>query len=145
MKRKYHVSRSILSIYGGSIPTFFSQICNADQTLVYYEMPLDTMVHKKGDKNVTVRTGGNEKQWCPVMLCITVDSRKLPPYIVLTRKTLPKVNVKGVIIQAQESGWMDQALELDWINHVWQKCPGDLLNLRSMLSLDSFYGYTTQG
>jgi hypothetical protein len=28
---------------------------------------------------------------------------------------------------------------------VWQKCPGDLLNLRSMLSLDSFYGYTTQG
>jgi hypothetical protein len=32
----------------------------------------------------------------------------LPPYIVLKRKTLPKVNVKGVIIQAQESGWMDQ-------------------------------------
>jgi hypothetical protein len=54
------------------------------------------------------------------------------------------VNVKGVIIQAQESGWMDQALVLDWINRVWQKCPGALLNLRSMLILDSFCGPTTK-
>jgi hypothetical protein len=38
-----------------------SQIGNADQTPVYFEMPLDTTMHKKGDKNVTVRTGGNEK------------------------------------------------------------------------------------
>jgi hypothetical protein len=38
------------------------------------------------------------------MLCIMADSRKLPPYIILKRKTLPKLNVKGVIIQAQESG-----------------------------------------
>jgi hypothetical protein len=79
-----------------------SQIGNADQTPVYFKMPLDTTVHKKGDKNVTVRTGGNEKQRCTAMLCITVDGRKLPPYIVLKRKTLPKANVKGVIIQAQE-------------------------------------------
>jgi hypothetical protein len=76
-------------------------------------MPLDTAVHKKGDKNVTVRTGGNEKPWCMVMLCIMVDGRKLLPYIILKKKTLPKVNIKGVVIQAQESGWMDQSLVLD--------------------------------
>jgi hypothetical protein len=64
-----------------------SQIGNADQTPVYFEMSRDTMVHKKGDKNVTVRTGGNEKQRCMVMLCIMADSRKLPPYIILKRKT----------------------------------------------------------
>jgi hypothetical protein len=40
---------------------------------------------------------------------------------------------------------MDQALVLDWINHVWQKRPGALLNLRSMLILDSFRGHTTEG
>jgi hypothetical protein len=45
-----------------------SQTGNADQTPVYSEMPLNTTMHKKGDKNVTVRT----------------------------------VNVKAVIIQAQE-------------------------------------------
>jgi hypothetical protein len=64
-----------------------SQTGNADQTLVYFEMSLNTTVHMKGDKNVTVRTGGNEKQQCIVMLCIMADSRKLPPYIVLKRKT----------------------------------------------------------
>jgi hypothetical protein len=44
-----------------------------------------------------------------------VDGRKLPPYTVLKRKTLPKINVKGIIVQAQESGWMDQSLVADWI------------------------------
>jgi hypothetical protein len=62
----------------------------------------------------------------------------------LEKKTQPKVNVKGVIIQAKESGWMDQALVLDWINRMWQKHPGALLNLRSMLILDSFCGHTTE-
>jgi hypothetical protein len=121
-----------------------SQIGNADQTPVYFEMPLDTMVHKKGDKNVTVKTGGNEKQQCTVMLCFTTDGRKLPPYIILRRKTLPKVNVKGVIVQTQESGWMDQVLVLDWIIRMWQKCPGAFLNIRSMLILDSFRGRATE-
>jgi hypothetical protein len=121
-----------------------SQIGNADQIPVYFEMPIDTTVHKKCDKNVTVRTGGNEKQWCVVMLCIMADCRKLLPYVILKRKTLPKVNVKGVIIQAQESGWMDQALVLDWINCVWQKCLGAVLSLRSMLILDSYHGHTTE-
>jgi hypothetical protein len=60
------------------------------------------------------------------------------------KNTLLKVNVKVVIIQAQESGWMDQALVLDWINRVWQKCPGALLNLRSMPILDSFRGHGTE-
>jgi hypothetical protein len=64
-----------------------SQIGNSDQTPVYFEMPLNTAVHKKGDKNVTVRTGGNEKQRCMVTLCIMGDGRKLPPYIILKRKT----------------------------------------------------------
>jgi hypothetical protein len=77
-----------------------SQIGNADQTPVYFEMPLNTMVHKKGDKSVTARTGDNKKQPCMVMLCKTADGRKLPPYIILKRKTLPKVYVKGVMIQA---------------------------------------------
>jgi hypothetical protein len=70
-------------------------------------MPLDTTVHKKGDKNVKVRTGSNKKQLCTVMLCIMADGGRFPPHTVLKRKTLPKANVKAVIIQAQESGWMD--------------------------------------
>jgi hypothetical protein len=126
IRRKTSVSQRLLDAYEEKILCFqknsinlqqqhsytISKTGNADQTPVYSEMPLDTKMHKKGDKNVTVRTVGNENQRCTVMLCITADSRKFPPHIVLKRKSLPKVNVKGVIIQAWESGWMDQTLLL---------------------------------
>jgi hypothetical protein len=39
---------------------------------------------------------------------------------------------------------MDQALVPDWINRMWQKRPGALLNLCSMLIFDTFYGHTTE-
>jgi hypothetical protein len=54
------------------------------------------------------------------------------------------MNVKGVIIQAQESGWMDYAVVLDWINRVWQKHSVALLNLPSMHILYSFCGHTAE-
>jgi hypothetical protein len=105
---------------------------NADQTPVYFEMPLDTTVNKRGEKNITIISGGNEKQRCTMMLCVMVDGRKLPPYIVLKRKTLPKINMTGIIVQAQESGWMDQLLLADWIKYIWQRHPGALLNLKQI-------------
>jgi hypothetical protein len=72
-KKKTSVSQRLLDAYEEKILCFqkyiinlrwqhsytVSQNGNADQTPVYFEMPLDTMVHKKGDKNVTVRTGVN--------------------------------------------------------------------------------------
>lgn len=124
-----------------------SQIGNADQTPVYFEMPYDTTVHKKGEKQVTIRTGGNEKQRCTVMLSITADGRKLPPYVVFKRKTLPKIpgnGTHGVIVQVQEAGWMNTTLIEDWIKRVWMRRPGALLKKKCLLVLDSFRGHTTE-
>ena len=122
-----------------------SQIGNADQTPVYFEMPLDSTVSVKGSKSVTIRTGGNEKQRCTVMLCILADGTKLPPYIVFKRKTLPKGNLPaGVIVRTQDSGWMDSRLVEDWLKCVWQRRPGALLGLKSLLVLDSYRGHTTE-
>ena len=39
-----------------------SQIGNAAQTPVYFEMPLDNTVNRKGESSVMIRTGGIEKQ-----------------------------------------------------------------------------------
>ena len=97
-----------------------SQIENANQTLVYFEMPLDTTVNKKGNKWVTLRTGGNKKLRYTVMLCIMADGTKLPPYIILKRKRIPRVDIKGVIVQVQQAGRMDQSPVVDWIKQVWQ-------------------------
>jgi hypothetical protein len=75
IKRKTSVSQQLPDAYDEKILCFqkyfislqwqhsytVSQIGNADQIPLYFEMSLDTMVHKKGDKNVTVRNGGNKK------------------------------------------------------------------------------------
>jgi hypothetical protein len=39
------------------------------------------------------------------------DGTKFPPYIVLKRKKFPKISVKGIIVQAQEAGWMEYLLD----------------------------------
>jgi hypothetical protein len=55
MKRKYCLQKYIINLRR-QVSYIVSQTGNADQTPVYFEMPLNTTVHKKGDKNVTVRT-----------------------------------------------------------------------------------------
>lgn len=121
------------------------QMGNADQTPVYFDMPSSVTVNKKGAKSVIVKTTGNEKSRMTVMLCVLADGRKLPPYVVLRRKTMPKENLpRGVIFRCQEKGWMDQALVLDWLKVVWNNRPGALLRKRGMLVLDAFRGHLTE-
>jgi hypothetical protein len=40
--------------------------------------------------SVLVRTTGVKKLWCTVMLSINMNGRKLLPYVILKRKTMPK-------------------------------------------------------
>uniref|UniRef100_A0A8C4SMW6 HTH CENPB-type domain-containing protein n=1 Tax=Erpetoichthys calabaricus TaxID=27687 RepID=A0A8C4SMW6_ERPCA len=123
------------------------QISNAKQTPVYFENPSNTTVNAVGDKSVPVRTGGREKQRCTVMLTILVDGKKLPPYVIFKRKTLPKNEkfLPGIIISAQQKGWMDNDLAIDWLKCVWQCRPGSLLKMPNMLVMDSFHGHLTEG
>jgi hypothetical protein len=123
-----------------------SQIGNADQTPVFFDMPLDVTVESKGQKSIPILTSGNEKQRCTVMLTVLADGKKLPPFIVFKRKTLPKgMNFpRGIKVRAQEKGWMDNHLVMDWINCVWEKRAGALLRSRNMLVLDSFRGHTME-
>jgi hypothetical protein len=76
-----------------------SQTGNADQTPLYFDMPTNTTIEGKGEKFVIIRTGGCGKQRCTVMLAITVDGRKLPPYVIFKRKG------KGVPLHAMEAHW----------------------------------------
>ncbi|KAM7309619.1 tigger transposable element-derived protein 6-like [Ixodes scapularis] len=100
-----------------AVPFQLGQIGNADQMPVYLDMPSALTVHQKGSRQVTVRSTGNEKTRVTVMLSCTADGRKLPPYVVFKRKTLPKGEKfpKNVVIRCQDKGWMDESLVLDWI------------------------------
>lgn len=121
-----------------------SQIGNADETPVYFDMTTNLTVEKKGAKSVTVKSTGNEKLRITVMLAVLADGNKLPPYVILRRKTLPKENLpQGVIFRCNEKGWMTNELMIDWLKSVWNRRPGALLKRRGMLVLDAFRGHTT--
>uniref|UniRef100_A0A224YXZ2 Pogo ele1 orf1-h 1e-40-j 4 n=1 Tax=Rhipicephalus zambeziensis TaxID=60191 RepID=A0A224YXZ2_9ACAR len=121
------------------------QIGNADQTPVYFDMPVAYTVSEKGAKEVKVRSAGYEKQRATVMLCCTADGHKLPPYIVFKRKTLPAKEAfpRKVIVRANENGWMTSAMVEEWLNVVWRRRPGALLCKHSLLVLDSYRGHLT--
>lgn len=120
------------------------QIGNADQTPVFFDMPSNTTVADKGAKSVVVKTTGNEKARLTVMLCVLADGRKLPPFVILRRKTLPKEKLpQGIVYRCQEKGWMTSDLVLDWIKVVWNRRPGASLKQRGMLVLDAFRGHLT--
>lgn len=120
------------------------QIGNADETPVFWDMPSNMTVDNKGAKSISLRTTGNEKQRITVMLAVTADGGKLPPYVILKRKTMPKENLpKGLVIRCQEKGWMTTELMVDWLATVWNRRPGALLCKRAMLVLDAFKGHLT--
>ncbi|QQP49044.1 Pogo ele1 orf1-h 1e-40-j 4, partial [Caligus rogercresseyi] len=120
----------------------FDQICNADQTPVFFDMPSSVTVNKRGEKSVIVRSTGNEKSRVTVMLTCLADGTKLPPYLILKRKTIPKEPMPaGIIVRAQEKGWMDTELVVDWLKVVWGRRPGALTKKRNMLVLDAYRGH----
>jgi hypothetical protein len=69
-------------------------------------------------KLVALKTTGYEKLHITVMLCITTNG-KLPPYIILNRRTVPEENLcKDVIVWAQKNAWMTSELMEDWLGCV---------------------------
>ena len=121
------------------------QIANADETAIYLDMPPNYTLEKKGVKEIILKTTGCEKLRLTVMLAATADGRKLPPFLILKRKTVPKSESfpKDVIVRAQEKGWMTEQLMLEWLKQVWSRRPGAFLNQPSMLVLDAFKGHVT--
>jgi hypothetical protein len=66
-------------------------------------MPCSCTINFKEVKQVAMKTTGYEKLRVAVMLCITASGNKLPPYIILNKKTVPKENFwKDVIVWAQK-------------------------------------------
>ena len=114
-------------------------IGNMDETPVFFDMVGSKTVNQAGEKTIWVKTTGHEKQRFTVVLACLADGTKLPPMVIFKRKTLPKQKFpKGVIVHVQENGWMDDKGCIDWINKVWDRRPGGLLNRKSLLVWDMF-------
>ena len=63
--------------------------------------------------------------------------------VIFKRKTIPKINNKhGVVVSAQEKGWMDSEQMKVWIEKVWRSRLGGLWR-RSLFVFDSFEAHVT--
>ena len=57
------------------------------------------------------------------MLACTADGGKLPPFVVLKNKTLPKDKFPASVIVRAQKGWIDEGLVQDWMRTVWSRRP----------------------
>ncbi|CAI7887372.1 unnamed protein product [Closterium sp. NIES-54] len=125
-------------------------IVNADQAPLFLEMPAERTIEMKGARTVHVRSAGYQKERVTVMLAVTAGGLKLPPYVVFKWKTVPKVAIPaGVVVRAQEKGWMDESLVQDWITQVlvpFMKPLRETTGRRreALVVLDSYRGHLTE-
>jgi hypothetical protein len=77
-----------------------SQISKAEETAVFFDMPHNYIANFKREKQMAMKTTGYKELRLIVMLRITATGNKLPPYVILNRKTEPKQNFcKDRIVQ----------------------------------------------
>ena len=119
-------------------------IGNFDEVPMSFDLPGNFTVDIKDAENVKITTTGSEKCNFTVALCVTADGSKLPPFVIFKRKTIPKENYpKGIIIQANEKGWMNQDMVKIWINKVWIQRKSSFFKPKSLLVLDSAPSHRT--
>lgn len=91
-------------------------------------MPTKT-IEKKGGKSIIIKTQELEKYRISVILCITVDGGKLPPYLIFKAgsdgrigkdlKKDPNVLNKRCIASCNDNSWATDKIINDWFYKVW--------------------------
>ena len=115
-----------------------------DETPLTFDMPPNHTVNNTGEKTIKIRTTGNEKNRVTVVLAGCGNGLKLKPMLIFKRKTIPKINNKhGVVVSAQEKGWMDSEQMKVWIEKVWHAQIGGLGRRKNLLVYDSFEAHMT--
>ena len=119
-------------------------IANMDETPLTFDMPPNRTINNVGEKTIKIRTTGNEKNRVTVVLACCGDGSKLKPMVIFKRKTIPKINNKhGVVVSAQEKGWMDSEQMKVWIEKAWRSRLGGLGRRKSLLVFDAFEAHVT--
>jgi hypothetical protein len=119
-----------------------SQIINMDETSVAYDMPRGKTLEKKGTKDVTIRTLGQEKNCITAVLTVSASGEKLPPFVIIEgqnkeHKVPSHIGIpNGMIVKAQKNAFNSIILMKLWIETVlkpWLNLKG---NVKTLLILD---------
>ena len=120
-----------------------TMIVNMDETPLYFDMPSSHSVHKKGCREVRVRSTGAEKRQLTVILACTAAGHMLPPMIIFKGKqALKNLHIPpGVVVEIQQKGWNDVSLTLVWIQKVLCRYTK---KQHALLVWDTFTGHMTE-
>jgi transposase-like protein len=114
-------------------------IANIDETPVTFDLPSNMTIDETGARSISIRTTGHEKTNFTVVLSCMADGMKLPPLIIFKLKKIPRGNFPPeVVVQANQTGWMNEQVMMYWIEKIWTKRAPRFSNPRSLLVLDSF-------
>ncbi|CAN0432379.1 unnamed protein product, partial [Pylaiella littoralis] len=135
----------------------FEELGNMNQTPVQHEMPAETTLQQRGDKDARIATGGKEKERFTLCLAVTADGKKIPVRIILKGTPfIPTVTGVGRATQPRKNSIAAEILPQNrrkfghpmggmffglWIKESWRVRPnnGSVLKQRAcILVLDDF-------
>ena len=108
-----------------------------DEISISFDMPSEYTVETKGSTDVRVTTTGNEKCNFTVVLSVTADGGKCKPLIVFKLKIPKVISPKGVVVTANQKGWMDSDMMIYWLENIWTKRKNSFFCQKSVLMYDS--------
>ena len=118
---------------------------NMDETPIFFNMYPNKTIAKKGNKTILIKTQSQEKCRISVILCITADGEKLPPFLIFKakeegyiEKNLSELNLvknKKCYIACNLNAWSTEKIILRWYKNIWRKY------LESSESLCEGFGY----
>ncbi|XP_062829050.1 pogo transposable element with KRAB domain isoform X2 [Anolis carolinensis] len=121
-------------------------IGNMDEIAMTFDLPSNRTVASLGDKTISLRTTGNEKNHFTVVLSCLANGIKLRPVIIFKTKTLPK-KVEfppQITVRTHVKGWMDEDGTKKWLEEIWNGRPGAALETKpSLLVWDMFRAHTS--
>lgn len=121
------------------------RVINMDEVPLTFDMPMNRTVEKKGTASISIKTTGHEKASFTLVLAVTAGGTKLPPMIIFKRKTMPKEKFpKGIVVQVNEKGWMNNEMMKIWITECFSKRPDGFFHRdRALLVMDSMRAHIT--
>ena len=78
----FHKTLKELCVYGINKIIQNDLIVNIDETGIFLNLVYNNIINKAGEKNILIKTNGQEKMRITVILGITAIGTKLPPYII---------------------------------------------------------------
>ena len=96
-----------------------AMVINMDETPLYFDIPGSHTVHRKGCREVCIRSTGAEKRRLTIILACTAAGDMLPMLIFKGKRALKNLRIPaGVIVAVQPKAWNDVALTKIWIQKV---------------------------